>query len=461
MIKNPAFVFHRVTFMKKTFWTRSLFLLLVVLSNSGIAQTWEKLNPIFPVTDTLLQNTTVIFINKNVGWIITSGSPKFGSFSTKLFETKNGGLLWNLKINFNDGPSLYSTYVLNTDNFWFMGRGGDLVFSKNMGLNWDTSRVTYGNIYTSGYFFTTLYFFTDKKGIAFNDYRWYTSDGGYIWTKSEDTLTNFLAPTDVYFLNDSLGWIVSDINAILFDVGYIANTTNGGRTWAYQDSISHLMYGVDFIDSLKGYAVGTNRWFSNGYIYSTIDGGKNWEYLQYDNVGSFWDIRFLDNLNGWISGSGKILRTSDGGENWEIQVEGMQTDFRQLLILKKDKVAYALGKDWNGKTHTLLRADLSNLTEVISDAKILPVGYKLFQNYPNPFNPSTTLSYQIPSNSFVTLKVYDVLGNEVSTLVNEWQEVGSYNAQFPTSGMQLASGMYFYTLTAGKFTDTKKFILIK
>ena len=87
--------------------------------------------------------------------------------------------------------------------------------------------------------------------------------------------------------------------------------------------------------------------------------------------------------------------------------------------------------------------------------------YSLLMNYPNPFNPSTTISYQIPSNNFVTLKVYDVLGNEVSTLVNEWQEQGSYNAQFTTNGKQLSSGMYFYTLTAGKFTDTKKFILMK
>ena len=87
--------------------------------------------------------------------------------------------------------------------------------------------------------------------------------------------------------------------------------------------------------------------------------------------------------------------------------------------------------------------------------------YGLQQNYPNPFNPSTEINYQIPAKGFVTLKVYDMLGNEVATLVNEWQEAGSYNAQFTTSGKQLASGMYFYTLTAGKFTDTKKFILMK
>ena len=100
-------------------------------------------------------------------------------------------------------------------------------------------------------------------------------------------------------------------------------------------------------------------------------------------------------------------------------------------------------------------------TDVKDEKAINLSGYELSQNYPNPFNPSTQISYQIPANSFVTLKVYDVLGNEVAVLVNEWKEAGSYSAQFTTIGKQLASGMYFYTLTAGKFMDTKKFILLK
>jgi len=102
-----------------------------------------------------------------------------------------------------------------------------------------------------------------------------------------------------------------------------------------------------------------------------------------------------------------------------------------------------------------------SITGTKKEETAIPTNYFLYQNYPNPFNPSTTISYQIPAKSFVTLKVYDILGNEVAVLVNEWKETGSYIAQFTTSGKQLASGMYFYTLTAGKFTDTKKLILLK
>ncbi|MCK9408119.1 MAG: T9SS type A sorting domain-containing protein [Bacteroidetes bacterium] len=88
-----------------------------------------------------------------------------------------------------------------------------------------------------------------------------------------------------------------------------------------------------------------------------------------------------------------------------------------------------------------------------------PKEFVLMQNYPNPFNPSTVISYQIPANSHVSLKVYDALGREAALLVNEVKEAGSYSATFEAS--KFSSGMYFYTLTAGSFTATKKQLLMK
>ena len=83
----------------------------------------------------------------------------------------------------------------------------------------------------------------------------------------------------------------------------------------------------------------------------------------------------------------------------------------------------------------------------------------LFQNYPNPFNPSTTIKYQIPKLNFVTLKIYDVLGNEITTLVNEKKPIGNYEIEF--NAPELPSGIYFYSLQAGNYVDTKKMILLK
>ncbi len=89
----------------------------------------------------------------------------------------------------------------------------------------------------------------------------------------------------------------------------------------------------------------------------------------------------------------------------------------------------------------------------------VPEKFQLMQNYPNPFNPSTTIEYQISSNSLVTLKIYNVLGQEVATLVDKMESPGNYSVRFNAD--KLASGTYFYRLQTGEFAQTKKMLLIK
>jgi hypothetical protein len=88
-----------------------------------------------------------------------------------------------------------------------------------------------------------------------------------------------------------------------------------------------------------------------------------------------------------------------------------------------------------------------------------PSVFLLAQNYPNPFNPSTTINYQLPLQRHVTLKVFDLLGREVATVVDGVEEPGVKSVQF--DGRNLASGMYFYQLRAGEFVDTKRFLLLR
>ena len=88
-----------------------------------------------------------------------------------------------------------------------------------------------------------------------------------------------------------------------------------------------------------------------------------------------------------------------------------------------------------------------------------PVEFALLQNYPNPFNPVAIINYQLAKNSFVTLKVYDILGNEVSVLINAEQPAGVYKTEF--NGKNLVSGIYIYKLTAGNFTASKKMMILK
>ncbi len=114
------------------------------------------------------------------------------------------------------------------------------------------------------------------------------------------------------------------------------------------------------------------------------------------------------------------------------------------------KLYYRLKQvDFNGSF------EYSNIIEV----EIAPSAYSLSQNYPNPFNPVTSIKYQLPANAFVSINIYDVLGNEVAALINEVKPAGSYELQFDASA--LTSGVYFYRLQAGDFIDVKKMILMK
>ncbi|MFA7421966.1 MAG: carboxypeptidase regulatory-like domain-containing protein [Melioribacteraceae bacterium] len=106
-----------------------------------------------------------------------------------------------------------------------------------------------------------------------------------------------------------------------------------------------------------------------------------------------------------------------------------------------------------------------NSTTDVETQNEIPAGYALNQNYPNPFNPETTISYQIPSAGFVTLKVYDVLGNEIAVLVNDYKQAGRFNITFNTRHLErsreMTSGLYFYRLTSGSYSEVKKMMLVK
>lgn len=100
-------------------------------------------------------------------------------------------------------------------------------------------------------------------------------------------------------------------------------------------------------------------------------------------------------------------------------------------------------------------------TGSVNNVSITPTDYKLSQNYPNPFNPSTKINYSLPVGGNVSLKVFDITGNEVAELVNKNQQAGNYEVDFNSGNYALSSGVYFYTLKSGNFSETKKMTLIK
>ena len=116
-------------------------------------------------------------------------------------------------------------------------------------------------------------------------------------------------------------------------------------------------------------------------------------------------------------------------------------------------------KNYAQNIQTFFNTNFTNGVVSVEDENNLITDFSLFQNYPNPFNPSTSIQYAVSNRQFVSLKIYDVLGKELATLVNEEKPAGNYEVNFNASS--LSSGVYFYTLRAGSFVQTKKMLLVR
>jgi hypothetical protein len=120
-----------------------------------------------------------------------------------------------------------------------------------------------------------------------------------------------------------------------------------------------------------------------------------------------------------------------------------------------------VGLPYNDAAPDLGAFETDGIPNMVEDENVVVNQILLQQNYPNPFNPSTKISWQSSVSTHQSLKIYDVLGNEVATLVDEYKSAGRYNVQVTIKDIQLSSGIYFYQLIAGDFVETKKMILMK
>jgi photosystem II stability/assembly factor-like uncharacterized protein len=414
----------------------------------------------------------IYFIDANIGFIIGGYGGFHMATRGHIFKTTNSGKTW-------DVPYLVNT-VLKTLEFvnQYVGYtiSRDLISkTTDGGNNWIT--VWENNIDSTGYEFSgnDIDFVNDQIGFAVGRISDSISSGGEIlFTTDEgeswelgwqfpDTLNYEYNLNSIYF-TDSTGWSVGENGMIL---KYTQQTG-----WVKQTSVTNLpLNKVIFSDENHGWIAGGYQ-NDNGFqkiLLRTTSGGVNW--INITNIPYLIrDFAFIDNNLGWAigytqAGVGGILKTTDGGLTWSIDLGNLPAQLNALHI--KDNYGWAVAE--NGIIlHT---TDAGAVWVEEENDNSLPTEFVLEQNYPNPFNPVTKIRYSIPSvtlseveGSLVTLKVYDVLGREVATLVNEEQQTGVYEIEFSgqTSSIQhLVSGVYFYQFKAGDYSSTKKMLLLK
>ena len=411
----------------------------------------------------------VFFIDANNGIIVGDGG--------LILHTTTGGVKqeasdWDIRYSGVDG-NLKRVFLLNDGSGYSLGSG--LLKTTDYGINWSQTGKTISGAGDYDIWFadqsngiiSALYniYSTSDGGINWQETKtldhlfgafctdnlhrivvgWgglikYTLDGGNVWNSANSGTSSHLK--DVYFVNNELGFTVGND-------GIILRSQDGGLTWnSLVSNISNSLNGVFFTNSEVGIAIGTF-----GTILRTSDGGETW---QLQNSGTYSDLNsvfFEDENNGLIVGElGTILRTNDGGLNWIIEESGINNSLYGVAL--KDSVEIVVGDEGRILRNVFIVNSVPD-----NDNQDLPLFYNLGQNYPNPFNPSTTIEYSIPKQSRVTIKVYDLLGREVVTLINEEKPAGNYSITFDASN--LSSGVYFYRLSTSEFNETKKLLLLR
>ena len=310
-----------------------------------------------------------------------------------------------------------------------------------------------------------------------------TTDGGFTWNLQSSSNVN-----SIFFLNQDFGWACGEN-------GLIIATTNGGLNWVSQISGgTGSLRAIQFVNQNIGWASE-----SSGQLRKTTNGGSNWILAAFGIAGNISSLFFTNENTGWIAGgTGVISKSTNGGVSWIPQNSGIISDLNSIYF-PNSSTGWAVGaagkilwtsnggSNWfsqNGYTGKYLTSvkfvnhatgwivgDEGTIIKTIDGGGTVgintistevPSGFSLNQNYPNPFNPVTVIRYAVPKYSFISLKIFDVMGREVALLVNENQQAGTYEYSFNINEhTNIPSGVLFYRLQSEYNSLTKKMILLK
>ena len=414
-----------------------------------------------------MQLSDIFFLDSLSGWAVT-GNSEPNDTSGYILKTIDGGDNWDLK--FTDFRDFSRVKFLN-ENTGFVsggfGTGARLYKSTDGGENWFNLSIPGGG---QIYFSDLSVINEDTLWVVANNslvggvFR--TTNGGISWQVQYSAgLHN---PERIYMYDANLGFISTTSNTKL------RRTTDGGATWTEIQGVSGFT-DLQFIDENTGWKTTLNT----SVISKTTDGGLNWflqglppqsGFFAYSVIGKFalinkdtvWGGYPFANFNNQYL-KGILYITSDGGENWNYQVPELTTmgnvlSYRHLYFINKD-IGWAYHLNAKG-VHTVTGGDTTFLSLVEQISSLVPEKFNLYQNYPNPFNPTTKIRFDISKTGEVKLVVHDILGREISVLVNERLSPGIYEYTFE-AGSDLSSGVYFYTLQTGKASVTKRMVFNK
>jgi hypothetical protein len=410
----------------------------------------------------------ISFATAQVGYIVT----ELGG----VYKTTNGGSNWTSVMNLGFPYYWYGVHALAADTVVIAGFNnqgnistGVVRWSYNGGTTWTGDIVLH--IPSGVGWLSHVHFFDKNKGVVsaeFSGGMHYTTNGG-----KDSTGWTYVQ------VNSDLGWFSGNLDAKpdgnVFTTGiHFAHSTDFGVTWTSGAPADNVFDGgVNFVDNNLQLGLTGGGSISpsvSGWLHRTTDGGSAWS----ARLNTFpYPIRsvkyFNDSLMFAVGGNlyqdaGGIYSSTNAGANWNQDIstgaEMFAYDFKKISNDSIDMWCVGSTGGGSGYIGKLFKARIGyNIVGINKLSNQIPAGYRLYQNYPNPFNPNTSIKYEIKSNSFVTLKLYDIRGKDVTVLVNKMQRAGIYEITW--NALNIPSGVYFYKLTADKYSEIRKMMLIK
>ncbi len=422
-------------------------------------------------------------MNNKINSLAISGKNILAGNEGGVYQLDNNGLLWNSKC---DGiTNTYVTTIVSIDKNLFAGTYGNGVFlSTNDGSTWKSTNNGLANFNVNHLFVDGSNIFAGTNGGVF-----LSTNNGDIWSPLNNGIT------------DGSIRSFARIGNSLFAGGsiYIYRSTDYGNNWVKVGNYFQGSLSLAVIDSILFSASGNE-------LKQSTDLGQNWNEIImriYNGTGINSLVTVNKDLYAGSGGSGIFRRSYKDGE-WGPFSSGLEdsseissfTEDNSIIFtgMRNGEIYYTSDSKvvWTKVNDGLLNTPVYSLagydknlfagtydsgvwrrplSEMITDVddrnNNLPARFVLYQNYPNPFNPSTTINYSIASLGHVSIKVYDLLGREVATLLNEEKLAGNYTCKF--NGINMPSGVYFYRMQvypeqgrrAGNFTSTKKLVLLK
>lgn len=372
-----------------------------------------------------------------------------GTFAMGVYKSTDNGNNWN-----SSGLSSHWIIDIKPDrlgNIYVLSIGstfGSGVFkSTDNGNNWSKVWSYEGGLNclyvdANNNIYVGLNFSGGQGGV------YKSSNGGSSW----DNIFNF--PANVYAIIKANN---GNLLLAVYENGlaHIYRSSNEGGNWnKYSFPINFTS--TDFAINSQGAIYLSTAGYG---IYYSTDNGINWSNIA--SVGPDFSCLLIDGNTVYAGTRGNwVYRSIDGTSNWTLINSGMNQDNYVLSLGATNNGYLFAGMDYAGIYRSINQVlSAENGSQVVTD-------FNLYQNYPNPFNPVTTISYQIKEQRFVQMKVHNLLGQEIATLVNEYQPAGKYEVLFDASAKginsdNLSSGVYIYSLRVNEFVQNKKMTLLK